>query len=53
MICHTDSGTDSNSVVEHMQELSTLSELFFDDIKKRTYFVTKIFPFSLKGDAKI
>ena len=35
-----------------MNELSTLSELFSDDIKKRTYFVTKIFPFSLKGEAK-
>ena len=45
-------GTDSESAVEHMNELSTLSELFSDDIKKHTYFVTKIFPFSLKGEAK-
>ena len=45
-------GTDSESVVEHMQVLSTLSELFSDDIKKCTYFVTKILPFSLKGEAK-
>ena len=45
-------GTDSESVVEHVNELSTLSNLFSDDTKKRTYFVTKIFPFSLKGEAK-
>ncbi|KAK1669751.1 hypothetical protein QYE76_057910 [Lolium multiflorum] len=45
-------GTEKESVVEHMNELSTLSSLFSDDIKKRTYFVAKIFPFSLKDDAK-
>jgi hypothetical protein len=36
----------------HMNELSALSNLFSDDIKLRTYFVAKIFPFSLKGEAK-
>ena len=36
----------------HMNELSALRNLFSDDIKKRTYFVTKIFSFSLKGAAK-
>jgi hypothetical protein len=36
----------------HMNELSTLSNLFSDDIKMRTYFVAKIFPFSLRGAAK-
>ncbi|KAK1613600.1 hypothetical protein QYE76_019117 [Lolium multiflorum] len=45
-------GTEKESAVEHMNELSTLSSLFSDDIKKRTYFVAKIFPFSLKDDAK-
>ncbi|KAK1694534.1 hypothetical protein QYE76_011231 [Lolium multiflorum] len=45
-------GTEKESVVEHMTELSTLSGLFSDDIKMRTYFVTKFFPFSLKDDAK-
>jgi hypothetical protein len=35
-----------------MNELSTLSNLFSDDIKLRTYFVAKIFPFSLKGATK-
>jgi hypothetical protein len=38
--------------MEHMNELSSLSNLFSDDIKMRTYFVAKIFPFSLKGAAK-
>ncbi|KAK1608520.1 hypothetical protein QYE76_032193 [Lolium multiflorum] len=45
-------GTEKESAVEHMTELSTLSGLFSDDIKMRTYFVAKIFPFSLKDDAK-
>jgi hypothetical protein len=35
----------------HMNELSALSNLFSDDIKLRTYFVAKIFPFSMKGEA--
>ncbi|KAK1631701.1 hypothetical protein QYE76_006016 [Lolium multiflorum] len=45
-------GTEKESAVEHMTELSTLSSLFSDDVKMRTYFVAKIFPFSLKNDAK-
>ena len=39
-------GTENESAVEHMNILSTLSSVFSDDIKKRSYFVTKIFPFS-------
>ncbi|KAK1663332.1 hypothetical protein QYE76_051491 [Lolium multiflorum] len=45
-------GTEKESAVEHMTELSTLSSLFSDDVKMRTYFVAKNFPFSLKDDAK-
>ncbi|KAK1685813.1 hypothetical protein QYE76_046661 [Lolium multiflorum] len=45
-------GTEKESAVEHMTELSTLSSLFSDDVKMRTYFVAIIFPFSLKDDAK-
>jgi hypothetical protein len=45
-------GTKNESVVGHMNELSALSNLFSDDTKLRTYFVAKIFPFSLKGAAK-
>ena len=46
-------GTENESAMKHMNELSSLSKLFSDDNKKRTYFVTKIFPFSLKGAAKV
>lgn len=46
-------GTENESAMKHMNELSTLRNLLSDDIKKHTYFVTKIFPFSLKGAAKI
>ncbi|KAK1628766.1 hypothetical protein QYE76_003081 [Lolium multiflorum] len=45
-------GTEKESAVEHMTELSTLSGVFSDDVKMRTYFVAKIFPFSLRDDAK-
>jgi hypothetical protein len=45
-------GTENESAMGHINELSALSNLFSDDIKKRTYFVAKMFPFSLKGEAK-
>jgi hypothetical protein len=45
-------GTENKSAMAHMNELSTLSNLFSNDIKLRTYFVAKIFPFSLKSAAK-
>jgi hypothetical protein len=45
-------GTESKSAMEHMNELSSLSNLFSNDTKLHTYFVAKIFPFSLKGAAK-
>jgi hypothetical protein len=45
-------GTENESAMGHMNELSALSNLFSDDTKLRTYFVAKIFPFSLKGEAK-
>jgi hypothetical protein len=44
--------TEGESAMGHMNELSTLSNLFSDDIKKHTYFVAKFFPFSLKDGAK-
>jgi hypothetical protein len=44
--------TENESAMGHMNELSALSNLFSDDIKIRTYFVAKIFPFSLKDEAK-
>jgi hypothetical protein len=45
-------GTESKSAMEHMNELSSLSNLFSDDTKLRMYFVATIFLFSLKGAAK-
>src|SRR3954466_2313752 len=45
-------GTKNESVVAHMNELSNMSALFSNDFKMRKYFVTKIFPFSLKGEAR-
>jgi hypothetical protein len=45
-------GTENESAIGHMNELFALSNLFSDDIKKRTYFVAKIFPFSMKDEAK-
>jgi hypothetical protein len=41
-------GTKDESAMEHMNELSTLSNLFSDDIKLRTYFVAKIFSFLIE-----
>jgi hypothetical protein len=45
-------GTENESAMGHMNELHSLSNLFSGDTKLRTYFVAKIFPFSLKGAAK-
>jgi hypothetical protein len=45
-------GTEYESVIGHINDLSALSNLFSDDTKKHTYFVAKIFPFSLKDEAK-
>src|SRR4051795_1888317 len=45
-------GLETTTALEHMNELSALSSLFSDDQKKCMYFVTKIFSFSLKGEAK-
>ena len=36
-------GTENESVVEHMNELSTLSSLFSDDIKKRITLLLNFF----------
>ena len=45
-------GLETRTALEHMNELSALSSLFSYDQKKFMYFVAKIFPFSLKGEAK-
>src|SRR4051794_1712989 len=38
--------------MKHMSELAPLRNVFSDDTKLRTYFITKNFPFALKGAAK-
>jgi hypothetical protein len=43
---------ENESAMGHMNELSALSNIFSDDTKLCTYFVAKIFPISLKGEAK-
>ena len=35
-----------------MSKLTTLSRLFYDDKKKQGYYITKLFPFSLKNEVK-
>jgi hypothetical protein len=41
-------GTENESAMGHMNELSALSNLFYDDIKKHTYFVANFFPFLIE-----
>jgi hypothetical protein len=38
-------GTENESAMGHINELSSLSNLFSDDTKLLTYFFAKIFPF--------
>jgi hypothetical protein len=45
-------GTENESAMGHINELSALSNLFSDDTKLHTFFVAKICPFSLNGEAK-
>ena len=37
----------------HLTNLNDIATLFTNDEKSRYYYIHKIFPFSLKGDAKI
>src|SRR4051812_15915547 len=45
-------GIENEDAMKHMNELAALSNVFSDDTKMRTYFITKIIPFALKGEAK-
>ena len=36
----------------HLTKLNDIATLFTNDVKSRYYYTVKIFPFSLKGDAK-
>ena len=44
-------GYESETVVAHLTKLNDIATLFTNDEKTRYYFILKLFPFSLKGDA--
>ena len=41
----------AETVVAHLTKLNDIATLFTNDEKSRHYYILKIFPFSLKGDA--
>ena len=45
-------GYESETVVAHLTKLNDIATLFTNDEKTRYYYVLKLIPFSLKGDAK-
>ena len=45
-------GKENENGIEHMSKLTTLSRLFSDDKKRQGYYITKLFPFSLKNEGK-
>ena len=46
-------GYESETVVAHLTKLNDIATLFAHDEKICYYYILKLFPFSLKGDAKI
>ena len=46
-------GLETETVVAHLTKLNDIATLFTHDEKSRYLYILKIFPFSLKGDAKI
>src|SRR3954466_1791430 len=46
-------GYESETVVAHLTKLNDIATLFTNDERSRYFYILKIFPFSLKGDAKI
>ena len=45
-------GYESETVVAHLTKLNDIATLFTHDEKNCYYYILKLFPFSLKGDAK-
>ena len=46
-------GLESETIVAHLTKLNDIATLFTNDERSRYFYILKIFPFSLKGDAKI
>ena len=46
-------GYESQTIVAHLTKLNDIATLFTNDEKSRYLYILQIFPFSLKGDAKI
>ena len=45
--------SENDDAIEHMNKLASISSLFSNDKKIQQYYLVKLFPFSLKGDAKV
>ena len=45
-------GLESKTVVAHLTKLNDIATLFTNDEKSCYYYILKMFPFSLNGDAK-
>ena len=43
---------ETETVVEHLTKLNDIATLFTHEEKNCYYYILKLFPFSLKGDAK-
>ncbi|KAI4990671.1 hypothetical protein ZWY2020_039042 [Hordeum vulgare] len=46
-------GYESETVVAHLAKLHDIATLFTNEEKTRHYYILKLFPFSLKDDAKV
>ena len=46
-------GYEKETVLAHLTKLNDIATLFTNDERTRYFYILKIFPFSLKGDAKI
>ena len=46
-------GYESETIVAHLTKLNDIATLFTKDERTRYFYILKIFPFLLKGDAKI
>ena len=46
-------GYESETVVAHLTKLNDIATLFTHEEKNCYYYILKLFPFSLKGDAKL